>query len=296
MLRTKTLVPVIFFTVALSVPTFFLIRDAVSFARALNSAGVKCVVYDRPMRTGSSTISSHLIQCFHSLGYFIDTHQLGNSRARSIPHALEQPSPNKRFAIVRGHIWISEVDIRLLHTRCDQVVYITSCAPLWQQVWSAAKMLSYKRVNGNTTLGAEDAENALKWLQQNAKAYARMYEFYPFIHLTEPLERLQSNRYPDLPPSFERAEISSPFRPDYVIRKDRIIEDLSKLLDALGCDARIGNAKNVHQVQGEDDEAAYEIKIRQISGVGEGETYRKLMEFAKSNDAGLSRIRSVVAN
>lgn len=157
-------------------------------------------------------------------------------------------------------------------------------------------MLSYKRVNGNTTLGTQEVQNALDWLQRNAKGYARMYEFYPYIRLTEPLKKVRGGRFPDLPPSFERAEISSPFRPDYVIRKPYMIEDLTKLLHALGCDRKVGDAKNVHQVQGDDNDAAYEQKIKLVSGLGEGETYRKLMGYAANNDAGLGRIQAIMNN
>lgn len=158
-------------------------------------------------------------------------------------------------------------------------------------------MLSYRRANGNTTLASQETENAFEWLRQNARGYARMYEFYPFIRLTAPLEKLpSSSRYPDLPPSFERAEISSPFRPDYVVRKEYITEDLSKLLDALGCGVKVGFAKNVHHIEEQDSETALGEKVKLISGVGEGETYRRLMEFAKNNDVGLSRIHAFMAN
>lgn len=258
----------------------------------------KCVIYDRPMRTGSTTTTTYLLRCFRHHGFTIDSHQIGNARVRAIPHALELQSPNQMYAIARGHIWINENDVQLLRRRCDDVIYITACAPLWEQLWSAAKMLSRKRMNGNTTLSESDGKRALDWLRENAEGYIRLCEFYPFINLTKPLELQSDRRYPDLPPSFERAEISTPFTPDFVIRKHHLSEDLPKLLRAFGCDDTIQSAKNVHHVEKEDGEVSdisYEAKVRAISGVGEGETYKRLMNMAQSNDNGVRRIREIMS-
>lgn len=261
------------------------------------SPRTRCVVYDRPMRTGSTTATTYLLRCFQKLGFTIDEHQTGNARVDAIPHALELESPNRMYAIARGHVWVREKDVQLLRRRCDDVIYITGCAPLWEQLWSAAKMLSRRRVNGNTTLSESDADRALSWVRENASKYIRMYEFYPFINLTKPLELQSDKKYPDVPPSFERAKLLSPFIPDFVIRKQYLSEDLSQLLRAFGCDDRIQSARNVHRVKtegGQISDASYEAKVREISGVGEGETYERLMSIALRNDDGVRRIRTIM--
>lgn len=257
---------------------------------------VKCIVYDRPMRTASTTITGALIKCFSGLKWSIDRHHLGNNRSRCVELEFERKRPP--YAMVKGHKWLTSYGVQILRTRCTHLVYITSTAPLWEQVWSAAKMLSNVRTNGNSTLDSAKREAALAWVKANGANYARMYEYYPHIRLTQPLELQPDRRYPDLPPSFERDEILPEIVPDYVIRKSHVTEDLPVLLKAFGCETDSNDAKNVHSIVSDDgnveDDEAYKDMVRKLANISDGETYLKLMSHAKLNNRGLDHIREVM--
>lgn len=256
-------------------------------------ARTKCFLYDRPMRTGSSTVIMALVKCFRAKHWSIARHIIGNDRGQTVPINLDVPS--KRYAFTHGHMWLGEDDVRLLHSRCDAFVYVSSCAPLWQQLWSAAKMLSNARLNANTTLDERKTERAFDWLRDvnRTKSYMDMYEFYPFIRLTEPMVLPEGvKRFPDLPPHFERAPITTRFVPDFVIRKNNLSDDLPRLLNALSCPQNF-TSKNIHETELVDNDIME--KVKEITGAGDGQTYTRLMRVAMDNDKGLERIRAFSA-
>lgn len=260
------------------------------------SPTVKCVIYDRPMRTASTTITASLNSCFSSLGWTIDRHHLGNNRSRCIEFELQKGRPP--YAMIKGHKWLTAEGVHLLRATCTHLIYITSTAPLWEQVWSAAKMLSNVRTNGNSTLDSNQLEAALSWIELYGREYARLYEAYPHIRLTKPLEIQPDGRYPDLPPSFEREQISPEFVPDYVIRKPNLLQDLPPLLKSFGCESTIGEAKNVHSIRLDsgdiENDSIYAKRVQQLIGASDGNRYSHLTKLAELNNEGVSRIRKVM--
>lgn len=256
----------------------------------------KCFLYDRPMRTGSTTITNALRACIKSRPAWNLAKRVKEGQFdQAITRALEERAPN---TVIMQHMWISDADVRLLHEKCGKLIYISSCAKLSDQVWSAAKMMSNVRKNGNSSLDDGKTQAALDWLDGNARDYMKMYEYYPHIRTPAPLEKQEDGRFPDVPPSFEKAAISLPFEPDYVLRKDFLQEDLTALLGAMQCGSKY-SSMNVHAVS--DADAAAEVslmeKVREVSHAGDGDSYTRLMRIGQQkNDASLQKIRDFMSD
>lgn len=258
--------------------------------------GPVCIVYDKPMRTGSSTIATALRECAAHHAWQVPPWAEEGSFHAAISGALHALRAHTPVALVSSHMWMGQSDVTQLRTRCDALVYITSCAPLHEQLWSAAKMLSTVRKTGNTSLNDAQTESALHWLRLHSTAYARLYEWYPYIAMTEPMRRQVDGRFPDLPPAFHRATVTQPLIADYVVRKGTLQADLGALLRALGCAADGAmQRRNVHASLRERDGrmgAVLDARVRAVSGVADGDTYTRLMRIAlERNAAGLERIR-----
>lgn len=138
----------------------------------------------------------------------------------------------------------------------------------------------------------------MDWVALHGREYAQMYEAYPHIRLTKPLEVQPDGRYPDLPPSFEKELISPEFVPDYVIRKSNLFQDLPPLLESLGCESTIGDAKNVHSIRSDtgdvENDMIYAEKVQELIGASDGNTFSRLSKLAELNDQGVSHIRMVM--
>lgn len=272
------------------------IRSATAVGALHQPTIARCFLYDRPMRTGSTTITSALRKCIKAHGWAIAAQTKEGEFHNAITNSL-RVSEGDSLGIMQ-HLWISDADVRALYSRCDRVVYISSCAKLSDQLWSAAKMLSNVRKNGNSTLDDDKTAAALQWLRDYAAPYARMYEFYPHIRTQAPLKVQEDGRFPDVPPSFERASISLPFQPDFVIRKEHMETDLADLLTALNCSSSF-RSKNVHAVSESDADAEDTLmaKVRDASHAADGVSYTRLMQIANErNPVGLEKIRDMASS
>lgn len=255
----------------------------------------KCLLYDRPMRTGSTTITTALRHCLKQTpGWAFAVRTAEGDYHHVIRNALRvhHNETVARNLVIMQHMWISDADVHMLFHKCAQVLYVSSCARLSEQVWSAAKMLSNVRENGNSSLDDVQMRAATAWTEAHAVDYARFYESYPHILSHAPLQRQDNGRFPDIPPSFERIPITRAFAPHFVVRKHFMETDLSALLAAMRCTSSF-KTKNVHAVSHDEREREQNLMTTVMNNqkVGDGKTFARLNRIAEENNTvGLERV------
>lgn len=267
----------------------------------------RCVLYDRPPRTGSTTVSSALSTCLRKRGFVVNSFVKPDIRDTSIARGLGLITSNGKsstrsdrtydYAIVVSHVWMTEEDIQLLRENCGEVMYITSTAPMWERVWSAAKMVSVKERNGNTRLDRGMLDNAAKWLSESNRPYARFYDVYPWIRLTGPQRLREDGKHmEEIPHQYEQVHIHPPFHPDFIIRKESLLADLGSLLIALGCKKLQPRSTNVHQELDQAIHAITTVKNSVVEAIGHenGTSHAYLSERSEYNANGLERISSIM--
>lgn len=267
----------------------------------------RCVLYDRPPRTGSTTVSSALSTCLRKRGFIVNSFVKPDIRNTSIARGLRlttsSDKPGSRtgrihdYAIVVSHVWMTEEDIRLLRENCGEVMYITSTAPMWERVWSAAKMVSVKERNGNTRLDRGMLDNAAKWLSESNRPYARFYDVYPWIRLTGPQRLREDGKHmEEIPHQYEPVRIHPPFHPDFIITKQALLADLGSLLIALGCKKLQPRSTNVHQELDDAFHAIDTVKRSVVDAIGHenGSSHAYFSERYKHNTDGLERISAIM--
>lgn len=262
----------------------------------------RCILYDRPPRTGSTTVSNALAACLYRRRFKLNSFINPDFRNEAIPRALRlSRSPSRThhsdFAIVSSHVWMSQHDVDLLHMHCGDIIYITSTAEMWKRIWSAAKMISVKERNGNTKLDRERLNQAVYWLNKTNHPYAQFYDVYPWIRLTGPQRLREDGKHmEEIPSQYEIANIEPRFHPDFVIRNDHLLHDLSSVLTALGCRRLRPRSTNIHKEIDIADDAILSIKKSVIDAIGNenGSVYSYLMDRSKYNQEGLKRISSIM--
>eukprot|EP00177_Eucheuma_denticulatum_P006824 GFKZ01012414.1.p1 GENE.GFKZ01012414.1~~GFKZ01012414.1.p1 ORF type:complete len:284 (+),score=31.56 GFKZ01012414.1:434-1285(+) len=193
-----------------------------------------CVVYDRPPRTGSSTVAAALRICLQSHGF----HQPELLSRPQRHHLVAQmlSLPHQRVALVSHHVYISRHDIDLLRQGCQRLFYVTSASGMRGRVWSAIKYsLVGRRYNGE--IAGKVLRRARHWAMVN-KRWEPYLEHYPYL-------------VPGADGQHEEGwgvRFGERLIPDYVIRKDNMDEELAAMLKQLGCDQKKVVNRNVHRV------------------------------------------------
>lgn len=272
---------------------------------------VRCVLYDRPPRTGSTTVSNALATCLRKRGFKVNSFVRPDVRNTSIARGLglhppssaddasDQARMRRDYALVATHVWMTQDDVDLLRDHCEHVVYLTSAAPMWERVWSAAKMVSVKERNGNTKLDSGMLHRAAEWLNRSDRPYAQFYNVYPWIRLTGPQRMRDDGKHmEEIPHLYEPVAIDPPFHPHFVIRKDALLDDLAALLAALGCKRLQPRSTNVHRELDRADTAIAAVKKSVVEAIGHenGSLFNYLSERSASNDRGLLTISSIMRN
>lgn len=204
-----------------------------------------CVMYDKPPRTGSTTILNALRRCWTSHHYDLRNRKrrkkLSSSSSSSSLSFVElslEPGRregmiNRYYAIAGNHFSMTRNDIQLIRRRCTHLLYVTSTREMRGRIISRAKYeLSKAKVNKNTTLSTRRMEKAMRRAIRKAEETERRLERYPF----------------------RRAAYLAP---DYVIRYQTLGQDLALLLRAFNCSTKIGS-RNVHSVENENEEESTE--------------------------------------
>lgn len=188
----------------------------------------KCVFYDRPPRTGSSTISNALHDCmiqkdFSSVG--------GHSKSGRNYVMSEMLNFSTDFrASVRGHIVLSYNDTLKLKKYCDEYLYISSISPIIKRVVSQVK---YSMFHGhhNQTINIVSLVNRMKVrdtvIIQGQEAFLESYPYDVNDTIISEENRLQ---------------------PHYIIRRDQLVDDLTALMGAMNCEGISLQSRNVHPI------------------------------------------------
>lgn len=183
-----------------------------------------CLIYDKPYRTASTTISHALRSCWSSLRahmrhdrqFAVDEDQSG-----FISNMLRSEFPI--VALVGSHFQISEVEVNDLRTYCDLYIYITSTRSMAERLASEAKFHTAKStVHTNYTLSRRQTQRAqLRVFERDWTGTELLYERYPFL------------------------EGQSGLKPGYIVRNQNFVHDLRALLNAFGCPSHFVSV-NVH--------------------------------------------------
>lgn len=192
---------------------------------------VTCVVYDRPPRTGSSTVSDTLGKCLLKKGY-----DWGKGPwmeyDKVIPFMVSLPARKK--AIVRRHIVVPYWQLRLLIGHCNKLLWISSTRVMKERLVSKAKF-DVRGKHGSSVLGKGDEALVKKNLMSKDSDEAEMlYESYPFVSANKTLRIM----------------------PDYIIRSEHLENDLELLMRALDCPNDI-KTSNVHTLNGTRGDTQY---------------------------------------
>ncbi len=189
--------------------------------------GRRCVVYDRPFRTGSTTIDRTLGICMDYKGYVGVRNLRDDNRTNGIHYMLGFSELNR--SSVRPHIFMNRKDHDGIMRGCDCLLYVTSTARMADRVISHFK---YNLIegHGNFTYNLHKLNKLvnrhLKGRRQRIHADEEKYTNYPYVK-----EKVSE---------YERIV------PQYVIRKEYLAEDLTALLNALDCGGLPIFSDNIH--------------------------------------------------
>lgn len=256
----------------------------------------RCIVYDRPPRTGSTTVASVLAQCFRKHRFYVPKFPSRRIRHLHVPLVLSRLDHD--FAFVAHHFWLSDTDITLLESRCRQTFFMTSAAPIHERIWSAAKVMSTTSRNGNFSVGETERRAALQWLAEHGPSYAPYLEAYPFIDLLGPqlVGPTDHGAVTELPNSWAPGLIPRDFQYDFVVRKPSLQDDLAQILDALNCSSAY-TVKNVHVDSDDLQDTQRDALLFNISQDSDGVLYTALMTHAaRANHLGLLKLKRIISD
>lgn len=197
---------------------------------SIYSKATHCILYDRPPRTASSTISKALVQCMRQKQYKrAPSFSENRSRRPSVIRAMLSLASTTKASIT-AHITISSNDINNIQNTCEKFLYISSCAPMHKRIISQIKYGLNANEHGNSTIVIKELLKAVqRRSDEKIEEQEQFLEMYPF--------------------SDNEKEKYKTFQPDYVIRQSNLIHDLRILLDALGCEHVSVENENVHEVE-----------------------------------------------
>lgn len=228
----------------------------------------KCLIYDKPPRTASSTISRSLRTCWTSQNYSIFHSTYDTPFNATLSEMLNTTSD--RIGISGVHFGMLPDQIEALYHECESVMYITSTRSMGPRIASAAKYkVSQARVYLNTTLNHTQMEEAWNISVEiiNEEQVERRLENYPF----------------------DGREI----QPDFVVRNDHLQSDLADLLSAFNCSVSV-RSKNLHVYESEEesDDEIPQFDFKKLSIKLGDARHKKLVTLAKHhNQQGLERAR-----
>lgn len=180
-----------------------------------------CLVYDKPKRTGSTTIARSLFKCWNGK-YGIEPRQKTEDPRKATSEMLQLKQPIVAHSL--RHILFSDQDCTDILTNCRNVFHITSTRTMKSRLASFAKVVSLQSEKGrNFSVAKQNLKDAVALLLR-------------FGHTLE--DRYEKGVY------FGERRIDV----DYVIRHEFFEDDLSALIKAFGCDSRI-ESTNVHNVK-----------------------------------------------
>lgn len=188
-----------------------------------------CFFYDKPYRTGSTTIEQSLCQCWARTFNATDKSQVNQDQR--VPEMLNKTAR----VVVRcvGHVTMSLADADRLTSECQHLFYLSSTRDIQSRMASFGKNDAiYGQIYTNMTLSREQLVNAVHWARSpRGRLEELIYENYPYPHVPR--------------------EVAYRLEPDYVIRYDNFADDLLKLLEAFQCEGVV-QTTNIHALDTED--------------------------------------------
>lgn len=254
-------------------------------------AAARCIVYDRPPRTGSTTIASALRLCLRKRGY--QSLDPGPPRTwYDIMHRfVNLDSPIR--ASVGSHIHVTVDEMNQLQNVCSPLLYISSARPVAERILSAVKYESFPG-HGKRDILLSVASDALNKTSDD-ELQKREYSLENYPYLRQPPVRYHPSN---------RVHEDQRMEPHYVIRDTHFISDLEALLDALGCE-RVDNLHaNEHpivDVRSSDVTLSTNLqasqyllqKIKKITRLNDYRYYRLLEVADRHNIDGLRLARHI---
>eukprot|EP00178_Gracilaria_changii_P023421 TRINITY_DN70898_c0_g1_i1.p1 TRINITY_DN70898_c0_g1~~TRINITY_DN70898_c0_g1_i1.p1 ORF type:complete len:295 (+),score=53.42 TRINITY_DN70898_c0_g1_i1:339-1223(+) len=213
----------------------------------LNASDRKtCIVYERPPRTGSTTIGDALEKCLLPLGYEQPSWKGFDARRSVISDMLRLPF--ERVMVVSRHFYMNHTTLQHLRSGCESLLYITSTAPMKRRLWSLVKYRQFSK-HGNASLNKQQVQSAIEDLKKE-KQQLVILNAYPYLYNLSSVVDLEQK---------ERIE------PDYVIRTSSLVDDVSSLLRSFGCMSpvislnihRANHSDLLESVEIDDDDALY---------------------------------------
>lgn len=236
---------------------------------AAPSAKRACVVYDRPPRTGSTTISNKMRMCLTGKGFEQPKAPMSKYvRDLMVQRMLELDGP--LVGMLSKHMYLSMGDVAAIRAKCAKFLYISSCRPVRERLWSTAKDIWASKGGNKSVIEGGQREHAIERYLTN-KRDERFLEHYPYLYM---------NGTPLGVPVEKRIV------PDYVIRNGRMQHDLGELMRAFGCSSKM-ESRNMHEVEGEEDFSFIDKRKLQYGD----ETFKRLDRIAgEANEMGLAKV------
>lgn len=187
----------------------------------------RCILYDRPPRTGSTTISAALNICLKYKQYsgLLSTPRHG--RENVIIDMLKQKEPYRTS--VRSHLVLSRRDVSDIEQTCREFLYISSTSSMATRLLSQVKYGMFEG-HGNQTVTAKDLINSVnRRPEESIQEQEAFLESYPYS-VNEDID--EEDR----------------LNPHFIVRQEFLEEDISALLRALRCENVTLNSDNIHSV------------------------------------------------
>lgn len=255
------------------------LRDyQISSVKSISSSpsGSVCILYDRPPRTGSTTISRTLERCLLRRGYEVLPAKSPNGTRETVLHRLRTSTARRRASVMQ-HVYTNAEDMRALQKGCGKLFYMTSTAPMLSRLVSMIKYTTFQG-HRNATVDANNLAYEMQRRQSNLHKREALLEAYPYVgeHVPEDMR----------------------VKPHYVVRQEAVEEDLSRLLNMWGCGDLPIESLNVHDLDFEERGAKETKQISSVLGdqrrfvtMGDGR-YRTLTGLAEGfNKPGLQLAR-----
>lgn len=221
----------------------------------------RCFFYDKPPRTGSTTIARVLSVCLEKKGYTGLSKPISDYGQDEVVRNMLDKTGTLKSAVLK-HVMLSDDDIRLLDTQCEVLFYLTSCRSMKERVASKAKYSMTKK-HGNSSLTKEQYSTAIRRAVGDGSTEPEL-EDYPYTG-------------------------KGSMRPDYVIRTDDFDDDLGALLRALACDISY-TSLNVH-MRGKTVISGM-TQLDDIALTYDDATFRRLSRLAESgNPVGIDKVK-----
>lgn len=181
-----------------------------------------CLIYDKPKRTGSTTISRALHRCWSST-YGVEPH-VGESNASAGTARMLSLNQTVVAHSLR-HIYFSDDDCASIDARCRQYFHVTSTRSMGARIASYGKVVALQKTLGRNFTATSTSDSLRKIVYHMVKRGKRL-EF-----------------------AYERGAFKGvrKLRNDYIIRNHRLQSDLDDLLRAFDCPP-LTHSTNTHTV------------------------------------------------